>query len=469
MTRQQVTPTKRTILSSSRKIRTRSPNVTNLKSSLFARWWIFQRSPFRGNQRLIAGLDTLIAFPNYLTSGQRRGSGKWIFVLRIRRGYEKGYDRVTCSRRKLDERNWHRCEHWKIRRGPWRSFNHPIVRMISFVNRGKFADRLERSLANNRRNRRRDRKVARAYRANLQSQINWPTWPGRGRESWLIEDVASHRFHTSPPRYMHRARESYFPYALERSMARRALFSSQPRNVSKRLNAPTLASRKRIYHYCSMTRVIFSIFPASSRFRNRARWRCLGRTKDKLLDAVFKPFPRRLYSSWSRRPRVTDRQNRLSIVIGTVERCEKRDRVCNVHRIIHLLPIRFEGEEKQSHNDPSPLIVTNPTFLSSFRAFFNEAPQFDSTPRPLLDPPRRVIKRVKNWFPLCSGIWSWLSVEAAWEAGEASRVDYARRFSRKSGSRLKRPLDRRPSSPSLASVFSSSAKDPGRKRNEGQE
>lgn len=148
---------------------------------------------------------------------------------------------------------------------------------------------------------------------------------------------------------MHRARESYFPYALERSMARRALFSSQPRNVSKRLNAPTLASRKRIYHYCSMTRVIFSIFPESSRFRNRARWRCLGRTKDKLLDAVFKP---EIIFVVILRPRVTDRQNRLSIVIGTVDTL-----VGTLKSVIEFatfieLSIFFRFEEKQSHNDP---------------------------------------------------------------------------------------------------------------------
>ena len=48
----------------------------------------------------------------------------------------------------------------------------------------------------------------------------------------------------------------------------------------------------------------------------------------------------------------------------------------------------------------------------------------------LLDAMGRVIKRVKNWFPLCSGIWSWLSVVGG--RGGACRVDYARQFSRKS-------------------------------------
>ena len=52
-------------------------------------------------------------------------------------------------------------------------------------------------------------------------------------------------------------------------MVRRALFSSQPQNVSKRLNVPTLENEFTDRHYSSMTRQrhVPAHFP--SRFRGR--------------------------------------------------------------------------------------------------------------------------------------------------------------------------------------------------------
>lgn len=80
------------------------------------------------------------------------------------------------------------------------------------------------------------------------------------------------------------------------------------------------------------------------------------------------------------RPRVADRQNRLSIVIGTVERCEKRDRVRNVHRIIHLLPIRFEGKKNSRITIPVNRYKFYFSFLLSSILQQNTLVRFNATP-----------------------------------------------------------------------------------------